>query len=488
MGLETYRRKRDPAKTPEPVPAWDVPDEPADHTGDDQAGRGDTFVVQEHHARALHWDVRLERDGVLVSWAVPKGLPMDTETKALAKQTEDHPMAYATFEGEIPKGEYGGGWVGIWDSGTYELRSWRRGKVDVVLHGHRVDGRYVFFRTGDEGDWMVRRLDPPPQVAGSEWQPLPRGLDPMLSCTGPLPGEDGRWAYEVKWDGVRAMAYVEGGRLTLRGRRGNDVTASYPELKAMAESLGSTQVLLDGEVVAFSAEGRPDFGRLQARMHVARPAPALLRATPVTFLAFDLLHLDGRSLLDAPYDERRSLLQGLNLSGPHWQVPPVFLEDGEAVLRGAEAQGFEGVVAKRRDSRYEPGRRSDCWVKVKVIRRQEVVIAGWKPGEGGRRGSIGSLLLGVQGETGLEYAGHVGTGFDAKTLRVLQARLAPLVRDTSPFTAPVPREHARTAVWVEPRLVAEVAFTEWTRDGRLRHPSYKGLREDKDPADVVREP
>ncbi len=221
MPLDTYRAKRDAQKTPEPVPEWDVPEVTADHTGDQQDGRGDTFVVQEHHATALHWDVRLERDGVLVSWAVPKGLPLDPERNHLAKQTEDHPMAYATFEGEIPKGEYGGGTVTIWDSGTYELLKWREREVKVVLHGERVQGTYVFFRTGGQ-DWMVHRVDPPPEG----WTPLPTDLAPMLATTGSLPRDDGRWSYEVKWDGVRALVAVEGGRVTLTSRNGNDITAA----------------------------------------------------------------------------------------------------------------------------------------------------------------------------------------------------------------------------------------------------------------------
>jgi bifunctional non-homologous end joining protein LigD len=480
--LDTYRAKRDVAKTPEPVPEWDVPEVAADHTGGDQEGRGDTFVVQEHHARALHWDVRLERDGVLVSWAVPKGLPLDPATNHLAKQTEDHPLAYATFEGEIPKGEYGGGSVTVWDSGTYELEKWTDDEVKVVLHGKRVDGRYVFFRTKGQ-DWMVHRMDGPP----SGWEPLPRDLRPMLATPGALPSDDDNWAYEVKWDGVRALLAVEGGRLTVTSRNGNDVTASYPELRGLGLQLGARQVLLDGEVVAFNPEGRTDFGMLQARMHVGKPSAALLRSTPVQFLAFDLLHHEGRSLLKQPYDERREALEALGLEGEHWQVPPAFRGGGAAVLEATKAQGLEGIVAKRRDAPYQPGRRSDSWLKVKHIRRTSAVIAGWKPGEGGRTGRIGSLLLGVQGPSGLEYAGHVGTGFTGATLKKLGDLLEPLRRDDSPFATAVPREFAKSALWVDPELVAEVDYTEWTKDGRLRHPSYKGLRDDYDPKDVVRE-
>lgn len=323
--------------------------------------------------------------------------------------------------------------------------------------------------------------------APDAWLPVPRDLAPMLATAGGLPRDDDGWAYEVKWDGVRALVAVEQGRLRMASRRGNDVTAAYPELAGLCRQLGATSALLDGEVVTFRG-GLPDFGLLQSRMHVAGPSAALLHAAPVTFLAFDLLHVDGQSMLDCSYDERRAALDALGLAGDHWQVPPAFPGGGEAVLAATKAQGMEGVVAKRRDARYTPGRRTECWVKVKHVRRQSVVVAGWKPGEGGRAGRVGSLLLGVQGEDGLQYAGHVGTGFSAATLTLLGRALATLRRDSSPFGTPVPREHARTAIWVEPELVVDVEFAEWTRDGRLRHPSYQGLRDDLDPADVVREP
>ena len=317
--------------------------------------------------------------------------------------------------------------------------------------------------------------------------PLPRDLRPMLATAGALPADDDGWAYEVKWDGVRALVAVEDGRVTLTSRNGNDVSSSYPELRGLGPQLGSTAVLLDGEVVAFDGAGRADFGRLQSRMHVAGPSAGLRRSTPVHLLAFDVLHLDGTALLDRSYDERRSALERLGVEGEHWSVPPAFLGGGAAVMQATRAQGLEGVVAKRRSSTYLPGRRSDCWLKLKHVRRTSAVVAGWQPGGGGRAGRIGSLLLGVHGRGGLEFAGHVGTGFTAATLAMLAARLAPLRREGSPFPAPVPREHARTAVWVEPQLVVEVEYTAWTRDGRLRHPSYKGLRDDVPAQDVLRE-
>jgi bifunctional non-homologous end joining protein LigD len=474
-GLDRYRQMRDPKRTPEPVPP----------PGPLPSGADDTFVVQEHHATALHWDFRLERDGVLVSWAVPKGLPLDPRSNRLAVPTEDHPMEYADFEGDIAHGEYGGGQVQIWDRGRYETEKWTDDEVKVVLHGSRVEGRYVLFRTGPRA-WMVHRMSPPPDG----WQPLPDRVPPMMATLrDELPHDDDAWAYEMKWDGVRALVHVEGGRATAYSRNDIDITATYPELRDLAESLGSTQTVLDGELVALDAAGRPSFERLQPRMHVKGAAQVrrLVKSVPVTFLVFDLLHLDGHSSLDLPYEQRRELLDGLGLEGPSWQVPPAWLGDGASVLAAAAEQGLEGVVAKRRDSVYRPGRRTDTWLKVKNLRTQEVVVGGWKPGTGNREGTIGSLLLGIPGDDGLVYAGKVGTGFTHASLAALAARLAPLEVDDPPFTGRVPAADARAAHWVRPDVVGEVRFAEWTRDGRLRHPAWRGLRPDKAPRDVVRE-
>jgi bifunctional non-homologous end joining protein LigD len=477
--LSTYRKKRDPARTPEPVPA-------AGKTSV-RSQKGNTFVVQEHHATALHWDFRLERDGVLVSWAVPKGLPLDPDVNHLAVHTEDHPLEYADFEGDIPAGEYGGGAVSIWDRGTYECEKWTEREVKVVLQGERVTGRYVLIKTGArDRDWIMHRMDPPP----SGYTPMPTLIRPMLAVLREeLPRDDDNYSYEFKWDGVRAMVYVDGGRPRVLSRNDRDVTASYPELRLMAESLGSRQVVLDGEIVAMDDNGRPSFEALQARMHVTNAAQVrrLTTQVPVTFLAFDVLYLDGRSLIEEPYGERRRTLESLQLSGPSWQTPPHFDGDGAAILAASKQQGLEGVLAKRRDSRYYPGKRSDSWLKIKNLRTQEVVIGGWKPGEGRRKGAIGSLLIGVPGDNGLDYVGHVGTGFTDTMLRELEALLAPLVQPDPPFASAIPRVHAKDARWVEPRLVGEVAFGEWTKAGILRHPAWRGLRPDKSPADVVRE-
>jgi bifunctional non-homologous end joining protein LigD len=321
--------------------------------------------------------------------------------------------------------------------------------------------------------------------------PFPDLVRPMLAVAGVLPTGSAaeRYAYEMKWDGVRAVVYVRDGRARVLTRNDRDVTGSYPELTAMAAALPRLAMVLDGEVVAPDRHGRPDFGLLQQRMHVTSPAAVrtLVQQVPVSYLAFDLLHLDGHDLLAQPYDDRRSLLEGLDLHGPRWDVPPAFAGDGEGALATSRAQGLEGVVAKRRDSRYEAGRRSAAWLKVKHVRTQEVVLGGWRPGAGRREGTIGSLLVGIPGESGLAYAGHVGTGFTDAMLDHLQGLLKPLARKASPFADPLPRPDARDAVWLAPRLVGEVAFAEWTRDGRLRHPSWRGLRPDKSPDEVVRE-
>ncbi len=317
---------------------------------------------------------------------------------------------------------------------------------------------------------------------------LPTGITPMLATSGSLPDDEAGWAFEVKWDGVRALAAVADGKLTLTTRRGNDVTSHYPEVAELAGRLAAHPCLLDGELVTFESAGRTDFGRLQSRIHVGRPSDALRVETPVTYVVFDVLHLDGAAVLTDPYDVRRELLATLGLDGPSCQAPAPFLADGRALGEATRVQGLEGVVAKRRDSPYEPGRRSPNWRKVKHVRRQSAVVVGWQPGEGGRSGRLGSLLLAVPGPDGLVFVGHVGTGFTDPVLESLARRLARLGPAPCPLATPAPSAQARTAVWVRPELVADVDFTEWTRDGRLRHPSFKGLRDDLSPVDVEREP
>jgi bifunctional non-homologous end joining protein LigD len=478
--LAEYRAKRDPARTAEPVPPEGrlLP-----------AGHDDTFVVQEHHTprgadERIHWDLRLERDGVLKSWAVPKAPPLEPGVNRLAVPTEDHPLEYASFEGTIAAGEYGGGHVTIWDAGRYETEKWDDRHVIVHFDGHRLTGRYVLFPLGD-GAWNIKRLD-------AEAPRLPErlireGFTPMLATPGELPPaqEDDRWGYEFKWDGVRAVAFVAGGRLQLRSRRGEDITVRYPELSALPDVLSGHDVVVDGEVVALDGQGRPDFGALQNRMHRTGPeVPRMAAEKPVTYLVFDLLALDGEDLLDLPYEERRARLDALGPSGHRWAATPWFAGGGESIAAAGLENGLEGVVAKRLDSPYRPGVRGPEWVKVKNFRTQAVVVGGWRPGKGRRAGGVGSLLFGVHDDEGrLVYAGHVGTGFTDQALREVEALFTP--RRGSPFDGALPREVTRDAHWVEPTLVGEVAYGVWTADGRLRHPSWRGLRDDIEPEEVV---
>jgi bifunctional non-homologous end joining protein LigD len=476
--LADYRAKRSRDATPEPMG-----DEAHAPTPGERR-----FVVQEHHATRLHWDLRLERDGVAVSFAVPNGLPEAPKDNRLAVHTEDHPLEYLEFEGEIPRGEYGAGSMRIWDRGTYEELKWEPRKIEVRFHGERLEGRYALFPL-DKGenpkDWMIHRMDPPADPAAAE--PMPDKIVPMMARTAKLPRDDDRWAVEIKWDGVRAICRSEPGRLRMHSRNLLDITPRYPEVGRLNRALSHHRAVLDGEVVALDAEGRPSFGALQRRMHVASESAVrrLAKDTPVTYVIFDLLWVDGHSLMELPYSERRARLAELELGdGERWRVPDYVAGHGAELLEATAQQGLEGVIAKRLDSPYEPGRRSPSWLKIKNVERQEVVIGGWVPGDGKRRDRIGALLIGVYDESGqLRHVGRVGTGFTEAELDRLAEMLRPLEREDSPF-APGGPKIPRTAVFVEPKLVAEVEFREWTDAGQLRAPSYKGVRDDK-PAELV---
>jgi bifunctional non-homologous end joining protein LigD len=479
--LNKYLSRRDFDTTPEPTP------------GEVSTSGESRFVIHEHHARRLHWDLRLERDGVLASWAIPKGLPQEPGENRFAAATEDHPLEYLDFHGEIPKGQYGAGTMTIWDSGVYECLKWEPRKVEVALHGERVDARYALFaidkadrsEIGQPADWMVHRMDPP---ADPDREPMPAKIAPMLARAGSLPSDEQRWAYEIKWDGVRAIAYSRPGEMRLESRNLNDVTDSYPELLALGAALGSRSAILDGEIVAFAKDGRPSFAALQRRMHVSSRTQArrLAAGTPVTYVIFDLLWLDGHALMGLPYERRRELLAALALDGEHWQSPEHVTGEGAALLQASAEQGLEGILAKRLGSTYEPGLRTRDWVKVKTLARQELVVGGWMPGKGKRRHSIGALLLGVHEPNGaLRYAGRVGSGFSDEDLRRLSETLAPLERSSSPFASG--EQPPREAVFCEPQLVVEVQFSAWTDAGSLRHPVYKGLRGDKPAEQVVRQ-
>jgi bifunctional non-homologous end joining protein LigD len=468
-GLSEYERKRDFAATPEPAPK--------------RGGRrkaAPRFVVQEHSARRLHWDLRLEHDGVAVSWAIPNGIPDDPSENRKAVHTEDHPLEYLEFEGEIPPGEYGAGTMRIWDRGTYELEKWGAEKVMVRLAGERVKGRYALFRAGkQERDWMIHRIDPPLE----ERDPFPESVVPMLAKLAPLPARDEGWAAEVKWDGVRAIAYCQPGRIELQTRNLNVVSAQYPEVRRLSRELGARDAVLDGELVAFDEHGQPSFERLQQRIHQtdANVVRRRMKSHPVTYVLFDLLYVDGRDLTDEPYTRRRELLEELDLQGESWQTPGYSVGHAAELLAASAERRLEGIVLKRLDSRYVPGKRSGAWLKVKTVGRQELVIGGWVPGEGRRRDRIGAILLGAFDADGeLHYAGKVGTGFSERDLDELLERLRPLARG-NPFAG---RRGPRNANFVAPELVAEIEFREMTAEGMVRHGSFKGLREDKPARDV----
>jgi bifunctional non-homologous end joining protein LigD len=472
--LAEYEAKRDFKKTPEPGAR--VPK---------KATRAPRFVVQEHHARRLHWDFRLERDGVGVSWAVPKGIPPDPKKNHLAVHVEDHPLEYFKFAGEIPKGEYGGGKVLIWDEGTYDPVKWSDREVMVDLHGKRLQGRYVLFQTRGN-DWMIHRMDPPQDP---ERKPLPDKVPPMLAkLSTTLPTPDDAWGFEFKWDGIRSLAYIDGGRVRLLSRTGEDITPRYPEIHPMGRALGSAEVILDGEIVALDDRGRPSFEQIQQRMGLTaeNEIRRKMKEVPITYMVFDVLWRDGHSLMDQSYVDRRKALAELKLAGPSWQTPPFEKGGGPAMKDASAKAGLEGVMAKKLDSRYEPGRRTGAWQKIKNHFRQELVIGGWLDGEGKRQGYPGALLVGYYDDKGkLVYAGKVGTGFTDQTLDELNAKLKPLGSDKNPFEAGT--TPPRAAHFVKPKIVAEFEFVEWTRGGQLRAPSFKGFRIDKPAKEVVRE-
>jgi bifunctional non-homologous end joining protein LigD len=467
--LREYERKRDFSATPEPA-------------GEDAAEPAELprFVIQEHSATRLHWDLRLEHDGVLLSWAVPNGIPQDPDENRKAVHTEDHPLEYLDFHGEIPKGNYGAGTMTIWDRGTYVPEKIQDRKLIVEFHGERVQGRYSLFQTGsDPKDWMIHRMDPPADPAR---EPLPERVVPMLAQAGELPADESGYGFEIKWDGMRALVYSQPGRMRIEGRKLNDITAQWPELRRMNRALHAHDAVLDGEIVAFDESGKPSFQRLQRRMHLTGESQIqrTAKALPATFVAFDLLHLDGHSLLDLPYEERRERLEALDLNGSHWRTPPAYIGEGRPLLEASRQQGLEGVVAKRLDSPYRPGQRTNCWIKVKNKRRARLVVGGFLPGE--RR--VGAVLLGYHDRDGeLRYAGRAGSGLKESDVQRLLEQTTE--RKTSPFKGtPKP---PRGSVYVKPELVAEVEFTDWTEEGLLRHPTYKGLV-DMDPDDVVQEP
>jgi len=527
-GLEEYEAKRTFESTPEPRPAAA------------RARAGPLlFVVQQHAARRLHYDFRVEAEGVLKSWAVPKGLSLNPAEKRLAVRTEDHPFDYASFEGIIPARQYGAGEVIVWDCGVYtpdeDDAHWYhdraeaerqvkagldKGKLSLFLRGEKLKGSFALVRTADAKNWLLikhkdrfvrtdedpeleqsivsrmrvdelKRLPAHARLDAAELAPtgplegLPRKLSPMLAETGDSPFTHADWMYEPKLDGYRVLAFIEGERVELRSRRGLDLTAIFPGVaKALAEQAVSGMVL-DGEIVAFGRDGRPSFDALQDRAQLKNPREiaAAERATPCVFYCFDLLHFAGVNLRGAPYVARRRYLAQCLLPSAHVQL--VHAEaDGDALYTAALAHGFEGIVAKRRDSAYQPGKRSPSWRKIKATVSAEFVIGGYTQGKGARE-PLGALLVGYWEKKGkLRYASHVGSGFDAATLAELERRIEPLKTAKMPFADDPPLNSPTT--WLKPELVAEVRFAGWTADDHLRAPVFARLRDDVAPKTVKR--
>jgi bifunctional non-homologous end joining protein LigD len=515
--LELYNKKRDFKQTPEPSGKKARPVKKL------------RFVVQMHHASRLHYDFRLEADGVLASWAVPKGPTLKPLDRRLAMHVEDHPMDYRTFEGNIPSGQYGAGSVIVWDEGTYELAEGddpateiANGKIKFIMHGHKLNGEFTLVkikaREGEHGEpWLLLKdrdehadekydpVDHPESVktgktlddvAGDAkakvWNskpkaghsaapkrpqrvkrdPLPKLKSVMLATLEEKPFDDDDWLFEIKWDGYRAICTIdEHGTLTMQSRNDIDLLARFPALGDAAEAFNSAPIVVDGEIVSLDDEGRSSFQRLQEAQKTPRD---------LTFVAFDLIYADGRDLRKTPLEDRKALLERSIRKNERVLYSKHVVGTGREFFEAAAASGLEGIVGKRRDSTYQE-RRSRDWVKIKAQHEQEFVVGGWTEPRNSRIG-FGALLLGAYDGKKLRYTGHVGTGFSQKLLKELHARLVKIARDTSPFDTKV--DSNMKPHWVEPQIVVQVRFTEWTRDKLLRHPAFLGERIDKKAAAV----
>lgn len=511
--LSEYQRKRDFSKTPEPRGAPDP-------------RGGNRFVVQKHWATRLHYDFRLEMEGVLVSWAIPKGPTLNPAERRLAAHVEDHPVDYYDFEGTIPKGEYGGGTVMVWDWGTFELeeatpaQSMKRGEVKFRLNGVRLCGRYALVRTRSEKDWLLIKkkdecADPSFDIekfatsvktgrtkeeieqgkdavwssrrdegagglinlANAEKGPMPKTLDPMKAQLADVAFDNERWLFEVKWDGIRLVTFIDGDKVTLQTRAGRSVNEEYPQLQAVTRFVNAKQAVLDGEIVVFDEEGRPSFQLWQNRGREARQ---------IHYVVYDIVYYDGQRLFRVPLEDRKRLLRDIIRDSDLVRYSDHVIGEGKAFYKAAKQKQLEGIVAKLRDSPYQPGVRSNAWLKIKAVQQQEVVIGGFTAGRNSRK-YFGAVLVGVYDDKRrLVYAGHTGGGFDERTLAALYQRMEPLIIKDPPFAGPVPKTNEKPT-WVRPELVAEVKFAEWTRDGVMRAPVFLGLREDVEPKSVHRE-
>ncbi len=510
MSLKKYSEKRKFSQTPEPPPS---PAPTAPHALQ--------FCIQRHHASHLHYDLRLEANGALKTWAVPKGPTLDPNEKRLAMMVEDHPIEYGSFEGVIPKGNYGAGSVMLWDRGTYELlgdatadQQLERGDFKFRLHGEKLNGDFAIVRTrrGKGNEWLLikkkdafaqpgwdpedhaqsvktgrtqeeiaRELDPVNSTSTHEKLPE---IAPMLAVIGrgdPPTSED--WLFEVKWDGVRAICYIDQGRLRMVSRNGNSMERQYPELSILPHQVKAKSAILDGEIAALDDRGIPSFEALQKRINVTDAAAiaTMARKNPVVFFAFDLLYLNGRDLRGTPLIERKKLLKAVLIPDDLIRYSDHFLGHGPDLMAAAKAQGLEGIIGKRANSFYESRRTSD-WIKWKLTESAEFVICGMTKGE---RDLFGALVLGIYEHGKLKWAGNVGTGFDRKMMETIHAKLAPLITPKRPIEPDklLPRD----ITWTLPELVCEVKFSNWTEEGRLRAPVFLGFRPDVDPSECVRD-
>ncbi len=514
--LSEYLRKRSLEKTPEP-------------DAQDAAARTlppNVYCVQRHHASRLHYDLRMEVAGTLKSWAVPQGPTLDPEFKRLAVHVEDHPLLYATFEGNIPKGNYGAGSMMLWDFGTFETLGdtpvagqLERGDFKFRLSGIKLNGDFALVRTkrGKGNEWLLLKkkglgavpgwdaeqhatsvatgrtqaeiaADLPARFTSAKLEggletSMPTAITPMLATLAEAAPIGSDWVYEIKWDGVRAVAMIENGAMRLFGRKGTSIDRQYPELSVMPHAVNAKSAILDGEIAAIDENGRPSFERLQPRIMATDPnaIAAMARSRPVIFFAFDLLYLDGEDLRNVALQDRKKRLAEILTASPVLTISEHFNTDPNALLAAARAQGLEGIVAKRLSSRYQAARSKE-WLKIKINHEQDFVLCGYTRGE---RDYFGALVLGVYDQGKLKYAGNVGTGFDRKMMELIHSKLNPLETDQAQF-AIVPTL-PQAIVWTLPELVATVKYLEWTNDGRLRAPVFVGLRNDIDPKECTRE-
>ena len=518
MALEDYARKREFDLTPEPAPALPT------------QSPGNLFCIQRHDARRLHYDLRIEVNGTLKSWAVPQGPSLDPSVKRLAVMVEDHPLLYATFEGNIPKGNYGAGSMMLWDVGTFDVLEGlpaadqiARGDFKIRFHGQKIKGDFALVRlknSAKQNEWLLIKKkdaavqanydinqfeysvssgrtqheiahDFPPRanylasLLPQSIDPMPTSITPMLASLSDTAPAGPGWVYEVKWDGVRALAYLANSAVRVVGRKGTPMDRPYPELARLPEFINASTAILDGEIATLDEKGRPSFERLQPRIMATDTGAIaqLARSRPVLFFAFDLLYLNGRDLRAQPLEERKRLLQSVIEPGGPVRFSEHFPGPVAELLTAVRSQGLEGLVAKRLDGRYLETRSRD-WVKIKVNHEQEFILCGYLPGE---RAHFGSLILGVYDGDQLHWAGNVGTGFDQKMMAAIRAQLDPLVTGAKPFPGRTPKELA-AAVWTQPQLVCTCKYLEWTSEGRLRAPVFLGLRPDIDPAECTRTP